>query len=305
MVKKRKHKVSLVLALSLALGLAACGGTSASSAPARWLDQELIVEDDLSGSGDVIGQYAYVKVTAEQLKSITSEELTEFAEKHVVDTDYNRVGILADDGTGLCFTGDILNHGTIDQECMVTDVLHTYFRGSDGTYSESMTDGELDAIGDIEVEKELFDVSITLPADLVGEDTTQEDLNAAVEEGTFHSAVLNEDGSATYVMSKRQHKKLMEETAASVNQSLDEMIGSEEYPSFVDITANENFTEFTVTTTSTELTMPESFSTLVFYMYGGMYNIFAGETVDNVHVDFVNAETGEVISSSNSADMGE
>lgn len=38
-------------------------------------------------------------------------------------------------------------------------------------------------------------------------------------------------------------------------------------------------------------------------MYGGMYNVFNGTTVDNVHVDFVNADTGEIISSSDSKDM--
>ena len=40
-------------------------------------------------------------------------------------------------------------------------------------------------------------------------------------------------------------------------------------------------------------------------MYGGMYNIFNGITVDNIQVDFVNAETGEIINSANSAEMGE
>ena len=35
-----------------------------------------------------------------------------------------------------------------------------------------------------------------------------------------------------------------------------------------------------------------------------MYGIFAGEEADNVHVDFVNADSGEIISSANSEDMG-
>ena len=51
--------------------------------------------------------------------------------------------------------------------------------------------------------------------------------------------------------------------------------------------------------------MAESFSVLGFYMYGGMYNIFNGTAVDNVSVKFINADTGEVISTTNSKDMGE
>ena len=43
---------------------------------------------------------------------------------------------------------------------------------------------------------------------------------------------------------------------------------------------------------------------MALYMYGGMYGIFAGEKVDNVQVDFVNADSGEIISTGNSKDMG-
>ena len=50
--------------------------------------------------------------------------------------------------------------------------------------------------------------------------------------------------------------------------------------------------------------MSESFSVMALYMYGGMYGIFSGEEVDNVHVDFKNADSGEIISSANSEDMG-
>ena len=39
-------------------------------------------------------------------------------------------------------------------------------------------------------------------------------------------------------------------------------------------------------------------------MMAGVYNTFNGTPVDNVHIDFVNADTGEVISSSDSADSG-
>ena len=44
---------------------------------------------------------------------------------------------------------------------------------------------------------------------------------------------------------------------------------------------------------------------LSLYMYGGMYAIFSGDEVDNIHVDYVNAASGEIISSADSKDMGE
>lgn len=38
-------------------------------------------------------------------------------------------------------------------------------------------------------------------------------------------------------------------------------------------------------------------------MYGGMYSIFEGKEVDNIHISYVNAETGDIISESNSKDL--
>lgn len=153
----------------------------------------------------------------------------------------------------------------------------------------------------IEVDENLFTVELTIPSDYIG-DTTQEELDAIAKDKEYKSITLNEDGSATYVMTKGQHKELMSEMENEFNNTLSEMIGSEDYPNFTNIEANSDFTEFTITTTSTELDFNESFSTIVFYMYGGMYNAFNGTEVDNIHVDFVNADSGEIISSADSSE---
>lgn len=168
---------------------------------------------------------------------------------------------------------------------------------------ESTETSTLDSIGDVKVEKELFDVNLTIPSDFVGE-TTQEELDKVAEEKGYKSVTLNEDGSATYVMTKSQHKDMMQSTSDSIEESLSEMIGSEDYPNFTSIEHNDDFTEFTVTTKSAELDMNESFSVMPLYMYGGMYNIFNGTPADNVHVDFINADSGEIIESSDSDDAG-
>lgn len=163
---------------------------------------------------------------------------------------------------------------------------------------------EIEAIGDVEVDEGLFEVELLIPADFVGE-KTQEELDAIAAESGYKSITLNEDGSATYVMTKKQHKEMMDEMSVSLNESLAELIGSENYPNFTDIKANDDFTEFKITTKSVELDLNESFSVLAFYMYGGMYNAFNGTTVDNIHVEFINADSGEVISSADSENMGE
>ncbi len=146
------------------------------------------------------------------------------------------------------------------------------------------------------------DLQLDIPAEFVGEQT-QEDLNKIAEEYGIKSITLNDDGSATYVMTSKQHEEFLNKYKKEINDSLNELIGSESYPNFTKIETNDNFTEFTITTKSTSLDMNESFSIMAFYMYGGLYSVFSGETVDNVSVTFVNEATGEVISTSNSKDM--
>ncbi len=170
--------------------------------------------------------------------------------------------------------------------------------------TETSDDGmkELEALGDVNVDKGLFNVTLIIPKDFVGE-TTQKELDELAKEKGFKSITLNSDGSATYVMNKAQHEELLSGIRDSINSSLQEMVGSEEYPNITKIEANEDFTSFTVTTKNQEPDFAESFGILALYMYGGMYGVFSGEKPENVHVDFVNADSGEVISSSNSKDI--
>ena len=156
----------------------------------------------------------------------------------------------------------------------------------------------------IEVDENLFTMELTVPADFVGE-TTQEELDQTAEEEGIKSITLNEDGSATYVMTKKKHKEMMKEIKTNIDEGLNAMIGSEDYPNFTKVEATKDYTSFTITTTSTELDFAESFSVLSFYMQGGLYNAFNGTPVDNIHVEFINADTGEVISASDSSEMEE
>lgn len=167
---------------------------------------------------------------------------------------------------------------------------------------DSSAASDLGSLGQVDVDEGLFDVELTIPADYVGSQT-QADLDIVAKEQGFKSIVLNADGSATYTMTKKQHREFLEEYRSQIKSTLDEMVDSQDYPNFTKIEVNDNFTEFTITTKSTELDLSESFSVFAFYMYGGMYSVFSGEDVDNVSVTFVNEATGEVISSSNSKDL--
>ncbi|MBP3802467.1 MAG: hypothetical protein J6I76_01005 [Oribacterium sp.] len=179
-------------------------------------------------------------------------------------------------------------------------VAESKIEESEQTSGESTEN--LEALGDIDVDKGLFNVTLTIPKDFIGE-ATQEDLDDLAKEKGIKSITLNSDGSATYVMSKAKHEEMVSDVRKQINDSLQEMVGSETYPNIIAISADDDFTNFTVTTKNKELDFAESFGVMALYMYGSMYAVFSGEEVDNIHVEFVNADSGEVISSGDSKDM--
>ena len=162
---------------------------------------------------------------------------------------------------------------------------------------------ELEAIGDVEVENGILTVSITMPADLVDDATTQEELNEGAGE-YYQTALLNEDGSVTYKMTKAQHRAMLNSFTESFDQALQEMIDDNQTYRIAGIKHNEDYTVFDVTEDNDTLGFTDSFSVLAFYMYGGIYNIFSGNKVDNIVVNFY-GPSGNLIQSVNSADKSD
>lgn len=146
-------------------------------------------------------------------------------------------------------------------------------------------------------------VEITIPSDYIGENITQEELDAKVEQTDgFKSATLNADGSVTYVMTESCHKKLMQDMAEQIDSSLADIVGSADYPNVIAIDSSDDYTKFTVTLSSDSVTLQDSLMTLVFYMSGGLYHYFStGEPVDNINVRFVD-QSGNLLQEANSKD---
>lgn len=144
----------------------------------------------------------------------------------------------------------------------------------------------------------LFNVALTIPAEYV-EGTTQKE---QAKEGTFKSATLNKDGSVTYVMSKSQHKEMLNTLKDSIADELNKIPNSTDYPNVTKVEANDDYTKFTVTTASTELSFEEQFLSIQLYIYGGMYNAF-NNLSPVISVDYVNADSGATIYSGKSSDI--
>ena len=82
---------------------------------------------------------------------------------------------------------------------------------------------------------------------------------------------------------------------------MQELIDDDNY-TITGITHNDDYTVFDVTLEGTEVGFADSFTSMVFYMYGGMYGIFSGTETDHVVVNFLDPD-GNVIDSYDSANM--
>ena len=158
----------------------------------------------------------------------------------------------------------------------------------------------LESIGRIETENGLFFVSITFPAELVGEEITQESIDAGAG-SIYTSGKLNPDGSVTYKMTKAQHKEMLNSVTAAIEDGLQELIDSPDY-AFTKITHNKDFTVFDANLSTDTVGLTEGFMALGFYMYGGMYALLTGHDAENIAVNYYSA-TGDLLSTANSSEM--
>ena len=161
----------------------------------------------------------------------------------------------------------------------------------------------LEAFGDIDVDQDMLSVTITFPADFVGESSQERiDQNVAEDDGILEGT-YNDDGSVTYVMTNEKYQELLDTTAQSIDESLQEIVDSDDYPNVLSITHNEDYTEFTVECAENFIGANNSMLALQFYAYGGMYGVVLGESPENVHVEYIYTETGELIEDADSRDM--
>lgn len=173
-------------------------------------------------------------------------------------------------------------------------------KGGDDDKVENVVWDELEKMGKIESESGLFYVKITLPADFVGSEITQESLDKEKGE-EYTSATLNPDGSVTYKMTKKQHKVMLDTLAESFDTGIQEIIDSPDFV-FTEITHNDDFTVFDAHISTEEIGIAERFMAVGFFVYGGIYALFSGHGEQNITVNFY-SQSGKLLETLNSSEM--
>lgn len=146
-------------------------------------------------------------------------------------------------------------------------------------------------------------VIINIPKEFITEELTQSELEKHAKEQGCISATLNDDGTATYVMSEKKYKEFVKENKENAIKSLNDYKNSLKIPTVVDIQVNADFTTYSVFTTSKEVSFEEAFLPISLSAISAYYYVFSGMEVDNIMVNFINYESGNVIYSWNSKDL--
>ena len=132
---------------------------------------------------------------------------------------------------------------------------------------------------------------------------TQEEADEIRDKNGYESAVLEEDGSLTIVMTRSRHERMVEQFKKSVDDAIAEITGPEGVSSISKIEYNDDYSVFTVTVSSDELGMAERQTADELVLYGTLYHIYTGNSADHIQVDYVNSETGEIMESADSGDL--
>ena len=146
------------------------------------------------------------------------------------------------------------------------------------------------------MEKGIFNVEVTLPASFFeGEDI--DTVIAEAKKDGIKEATKNDDGSVTYKMSKEKHKEMMTEMETGLKEYMDELLTSEDYSSIRDVSANKNYSTFTLIVDKALYEDSfDGFATMGLGMLGMYYQVFEGVDSENVkvNIDVQDVTTNEV-----------
>lgn len=185
--------------------------------------------------------------------------------------------------------------------------------GVDGTDGESAQEASQvpaeesqDAVEDtsqegqsIDVDQGLLSVEITIPASFFEGQDMDEVIADAKEDGVGE-AVVNDDGSVTYRMSRLAYNRMMDELRDSLMEMVEETKTSGDFPSIQDIRHNRSFTEFTLVVDQEAYENSfDGFAALGLGMAAAFYQVFDGVAPEDIKVtiSMQNADTGEVFDS--------
>ena len=117
------------------------------------------------------------------------------------------------------------------------------------------------------------------------------------KEDGYKEKTKNDDGSVTYVFTKKQYDAIMSQLSERIEESMSD---TDDWEHITKITANEDYTYFTFVSDADSLSFADALMPTAYVMLGNVYSVFKGNPDAEINYEFVNKDTGKVIYASNS-----
>lgn len=147
----------------------------------------------------------------------------------------------------------------------------------------------------VEVDKKLLTVEITLPKELLEDVENFNEEEYLKENKGIKSAKLNEDKSLTVVMTKSKHDELVKEMKKGMEDTINELIESEEMAYIKDIKYSKDFKEINILVEKEAYENSIDLTSLMLGISVGMYQAYSGEEFETI-INTKDADSGETIS---------
>lgn len=147
----------------------------------------------------------------------------------------------------------------------------------------------------VKVDKGLLNVEVTLPASMFEGEDMDSSIAEAEKEGI--KVTRNDDGSATYKMSKSKHKEMMKEMETELQKNIADTKNGEDYPSVKAVLHNKDYSEFTLEVEREAYENSfDGFAVFGLGLSGMFYQLFNGANPEEYEVKILvkDAATGEV-----------
>lgn len=153
-----------------------------------------------------------------------------------------------------------------------------------------------------EIDESLLTVDVVIPFEFFynfteeGEEFDPYSFIEETEEGM--SVVVDEvNETITITMPKATHNEFLQEMKTTIDEAIAEILSEEDIQTIKSISYNNDLTVFTLEMNVSEVGFIESFLAILFYMYGGMYQMFNGVLSENMDVVVNYVYNGEIIGS--------
>ena len=147
----------------------------------------------------------------------------------------------------------------------------------------------------VQVDEGLLFVDITAPANMFEGKSEQDIIKEAEDDG--YKCVVNEDGSVTYTMTKKQQKEMLREMKEDIDDQIDDILNGGGSSSFESITYGKNFESFEFIVNERYDNYNDALTAIGFLIYGSYYQIFSGVDMDDVDcvITCIDSKSGEEV----------